>query len=95
MNGDNYLFGESVSLIDFIKVQVFSLRVLGGNFSLLIVLCLYVSLLNGRQHSSLSSSSSLIAILFSNGAAQIDRQMLARMSLFAGYVLTVNSCARV
>ena len=49
VNGGNYLFGESVSLIDFIKVHV-SLRLLAGNLSLLIVLCLYVSLLNGRQH---------------------------------------------
>ena len=70
VNGGNYLFGKSVSIIDFIKVRtVFdSLLVLVGNFALLIVLCLDISLLNGRQHStsSLSSSSSLTAMLYLN-----------------------------
>ena len=41
VNGGNYLFGESVSLIDFIKVHVFpSSSGWHLNLSLLIVLCL-------------------------------------------------------
>ena len=52
---------------------------LAGNFSLLIVLCLYglyVSLLNGCQHSSLSSSSRLQLQGFTQTAVPIDRQVL-------------------
>ena len=61
---------------------MFSLRILVGNFSLLIVLwlCLYVSLLNqllnDHQYSSLSASSSLTAILYSD--CIVDRSPRAK-----------------
>ena len=50
VNGGNDLFGESVSLINFTKVRkVFEFCLcfefsLAGNFSLLIVLCLYANM---------------------------------------------------
>ena len=46
VNGDNYLFGESVSLIDYMNwvLFLFSLRLLADNFSLLILVPLWLSL---------------------------------------------------
>ena len=80
VNGGNDLFGESISLINFIKFFEFCLCFfLADNLSLLIFLCLYglyVSLLNGRQHSSLSSSSKLQLQGFTQTAVQINRQVL-------------------
>ena len=65
VNGSNDLFGESASLIDFIKVRtVFEFILCFPGWQLLIahrlvLYGLYGLLLNGRQHSSLSSSSRL------------------------------------
>ena len=56
VNGSNELYKSSYSFLVLLMIS------LAGNFSLLIVLCIYglnVSLLNGRQHSSLSLSSRL------------------------------------
>ena len=46
VNGDNYLFGESVSLIDYMNwvLFLFSLRLLADNFSLLILVPLWLAL---------------------------------------------------
>ena len=69
VNGANYMLGDSVSLINFIKVHVFlELRLLVGSLLLLIVWCLF-NKMAASMHSSLSSSSSLIAILYSNCSA--------------------------
>ena len=67
VNGGSYLFGESVSLIDFIKVHVFppcsGWQLLIAHRLVPLGLALKWSSA-GRKRSSLSSSSSLIAILF-------------------------------
>ena len=100
------LFGESVSLIDFIKVLsafefclwvLFSLRVLARNFSLLIfvLFTFYVSLLNGR-HAALelsSSSRSSLKAVITRIYSNLTADWLSSAKKYS-FVQLLNFCSR-